>query len=60
MTVIYNTGLMGNKIPNFDGLISQESIRSQVRGPMAEYLEQQSVLSSPEGANYTIRATEGK
>lgn len=31
--VMYNTGLMGNKVPIYDGLISQESIRSQVHGP---------------------------
>lgn len=29
---MYNTGLMGNKVPNYDGLIFQESIRSQVQG----------------------------
>ena len=31
--VMCNTRLMGNKVPTYDGLISQESIRSQVQRP---------------------------
>lgn len=32
-SIMYNTGLRGNKVPTYDGLISQESIRSQVEAP---------------------------